>query len=337
MTDLDIQIDVPDDDDLGSPVRVLNGSWVPPWLKAVAVLIVGALLALGIAAFLLGRSRAEEPPALVPPTVQSTELASAATSPSIEASLVAVQQWQAFAETGDLSALEGFDPDGPQYRLLAQSSVPSDSGELEFAARNLTESVDGVMTTVSLDMVVSGPNGQEVYPYDFVYLDGLQQVWTVIDRRSPGTAALPPAADMIEAAKQSWRLFTSSMSIGDGEGVIDVVSADTATLADQILAAEPGSGDPALVEVELYDLLVERSRQATAETPGEVVIAMLDAGQRQTLVVGELTSWTQTDPDKIIASLEVAGEPVAVVPFVATTEGWQFDLVAAMNTSGGSR
>ncbi len=339
MTDLDIQIDVPDDDDLGSPVRVLNGSWVPPWLKAVAVLIVGALLALGIGAFLLGRSRAEEAPTLVPPTVRSTELASVATSPTIESSMQAVQQWETYTQTGDLSALDGsFDPNGPQYTLLAQNAPGPDTAELDFAARNLTEVTEGVVTTVSMDLVVSGPEGQEVYPYDFVYLDGRSEVWTVVDRRAPGTAALPPASEMIESAKQTWRLFTSSMSIGDGQGVIDVVSADTVALAERLSGdgTETASDEAVLIDGELFDLLAERSRRASAETPGDVAIAMLDAGQRQTLVVGELTSWTQTDPDRIIASLEVAGEPVAIVPFVATTEGWDFDLVGALNTSGGS-
>ncbi len=237
----------------------------------------------------------------------------------------------------------GFDAVGPiskhfQYTLFAQNVPDANAPELDFAARNLTEVTEGVVTTVSMDLVVSGPEGQEVYPYDFVYLDGRSDVWTVVDRRAPGTAALPPAADMIESAKQTWRLFTSSMSIGDGQGVIDVVSADTVTLAERLSGEGEGAdaGEAALIDGELFDLLAERARRASAQTPGDVAIAMLDAGQRQTLVVGELTSWTQTDPDRIIASLEVAGEPVAIVPFVATTEGWDFDLVGALNTSGGS-
>ncbi|MDH3681930.1 MAG: hypothetical protein OEV40_18480 [Acidimicrobiia bacterium] len=342
MADLDIQIDVPDDDDLNSPVRVLNGSWVPPWLKAVVVLLAGALLALGIGAFLLGRSQAaDDAEVLVPPTVRTTPLASAAASPNIEISLEAVEDWEAFAQTGDLASVErSFDTNGPQYALFAQASNGESTPELDFAARNLTESTEGVVTTVSLDLVVSSPDGEEIFPYDFVYLDGRQQVWTVVDRRAPGSAALPPAAEMIDSARQNWALFTSSLSVGDGDGVMEVVSSETATLADQVAAALGGATIPdderVIDDPDLFDLLVDRAGSVPTDGPGEIVIALLDAGQRQALVVGELSSWTQTDPDRIIASLEVAGQPVAIVPFLASAEGWTFDLAGALNTSGGS-
>lgn len=342
MTDLDIQIDVPDDDDLNSPVRVLNGSWVPPWVKAIAVLLAGALFALAIGAFLLGRSRADESDVLVPPTVATTPLSSAVASPSIDSALGAVQDWENFVSTGDLDEVTGsFDPDGPQYALFMQSVGTMSTGQLDFAARNLSETTDGVVTTVSMDLVISGPDGQEVLPYDFVYLDGRPEVWTVVDRRSPGTAAIPPAAEMIDSAKQNWSLFTSSMAEGDGSGVADAVSADSLVLADQIARAADGGSVPAeerlVTDAALFDLLVDRAARSTADEPGEVVIAVLDENQREALITGDLTAWTQTDPDRIIASLQVTGDPVALVPFAASAEGWTFDLVEAMNTSGGSR
>lgn len=341
MTDLDIQIDVPDDDDLDAPVRVLNGSWVPPWLKAAIVFLIGALLLLGIAAYLFGRSNVEPAEVLIPPAVETTPLASAADSPNIAMSLEAVEAWQTFARTGDLAAVESsYDPNGPQFALFRQAEADSPDPDLDFAARNLTETTEGVVTTVSMDLVVSGAEGQEIYPYDFVYLDGRPEVWTVVDRRSPGTAALPPASDMIGSARANWTAFTSALAIGDGQAVEGLVSADSLALAEQlrneVAGVEAPTEDRLVADEELFQVLVERTRVLTTRETGEVVIGVLDTDQRQALVVGELTSWTQTDPDRIIASLEVAGDPVAVVPFVATAEGWAFDLVGALNMSGGA-
>ncbi len=341
MTDLDIQIDVPDDDDLDSPVRVLNGSWVPPWLKAAIALLVGALLVLGIAAYLLGRSNTEPAEVLIPPAVETTPLASAADSPNIAMSLEAVEDWQTFARTGDLTAVEGsYDPNGPQYALFRRVREGTADPDLDLSARNLTESTEGVVTTVSMDLVVSGAESQEIYPYDFVYLDGRPEVWTVVDRRAPGTAALPPASDMIASARDNWSAFTSALAVGDGETVEGLVSADSVALAEQLREAVAGVEVPTeerlVVDDDLYQVLLDRTGVLSTRETGDIVIGVLDTDQRQALVVGELTSWTQTDPDRIIASLEVAGEPVAVVPFVATAEGWAFDLVGALNTSGGA-
>jgi hypothetical protein len=161
MTDLDIQIDVPDDDDLNSPVRVVNGSWFPPWFKAVAVLILGALAAIVIAAFLIGRSRVKDDDLVVPPASPTAPIASAAASPAIDSSLEAVQAWEAFAQTGDLTAVRPFfDPTGPQYALFATAADQRGSDgtgptptaatdRLGFSARNLAESKSGNLTTVS--------------------------------------------------------------------------------------------------------------------------------------------------------------------------------------------
>lgn len=337
MTDLDIQIDVPDDDDLDSSVRVLNGDSIPPWLKAAAVLILGGLAAITIGAFLLGRSSDEVDP-VTAPTVVTTPIASATASPAIENSLEAVQTWEAFARTGELAGVdETFDPAGPQYAMFRELGAPGGSSEVDFAARNLTEVNDGDVTTVSMELLVSGPTGQESYPFDMIYLGDSPRVWTVIDRRAPGTVALPPSSGDIEAARRSWAGFTSSMSVGDGAAVTEVVSADSRVLAEQVTAAAAGADVDGIVldDRQLFDLLVARVQRASVAEPGQAIVALLDEDQRQALLFGELTSWTQVGTGRMVASLEVAGQPVATVPFVAVAEGWAFDLKAALEAGGG--
>lgn len=337
MTDLDIQIDVPDDDDLDSSVRVLSGDSIPPWLKAAAVLILGGLAAITIGAFLLGRSRDEVDPTAAP-TVVTTPIASATASPAIENSLEAVQTWEAFARTGELAGVdETFDPAGPQYAMFREVGAPGGSSEVDFAARNLSETGNGEVTTVSMDLVVSGPTGQEIYPFDMIYLADSPRVWTVIDRRAPGTVALPPSSANIEAARQSWSRFTSSMSVGDGVAVSEVVSADSRVLAEQVTAAASGADvdNTVLEDPQLFDLLVSRVQRASVDDPGQAMVALLDQNQREALLIGELASWTQVGSERMVASLEVAGQPVATVPFVAVAEGWVFDLKAALEASGG--
>lgn len=339
MTDLDIQIDVPDDDDLDSSVRVLNGDAIPPWLKATAVVVLGGLAALTIGAFLLGRSREESAP-VTTPTVAVTPLASAAASPAMENSLEAIETWEAYARSGNLAGLDAtFDPAGPQYATFREAAFTGGSTDVDFAARNLSEStVDGV-TTVSMDLVVSGVAGSEVYPFDLVYLEEGSRVWTVIDRRNPGVVALPPSPDVIEAARRSWAVFTDATSRGDGVLVTTAVSEDSRFLAEQVAAAAAGANDdvegPTLVDAGLFQLLVSRVRQSSADAPGDALIALLDENQRQALLIGQLTAWTQVGPESIVASLEVAGQPVAQVPFVAAAEGWTFDLKGALEASGG--
>ena len=69
----------------------------------------------------------------------------------------------------------------------------------------------------------------------------------------------------------------------------------------------------------------------------QALIAILDEDQREALLTGELTSWTQTGNGRIIASLELAGQPITTVPFVASDDGWSFDLKGALESSGGSQ
>ena len=339
MSDLDIQIDVPDDDDLGSPVRVLGGDTIPPWLKAVAVLILGALAAVMVGAFLLGRSRGAEEPA-APTQLSSSVVDSAAvSSEAIERSQEAVDAWADFVRTGDLDTVAAaFDPEGPQYALFSDTVADPRPEDVTFSGRNLTEATDGDMTTVSMDLVVAGPDGENVYPYDFVFLGDRDRVWTVIDRRAPGNAALPPTPDAVASASQAWSLYTSSVSLGDGAGAAEVVSAESLQLAEQVAAATAGEEVPEpLLADELFDVLVRRVSQTSARNPEETLVAVLDPEQREALVIGELTMWTMVGDGRIEASLEVAGQPVAVVPFVATGDGWVFDLKGALESSGGQR
>ena len=339
MTDLDIQIDDPDDDEPDAAVRVLSGGIIPPWLKVAGLIVLGGMVALIAGAFLLGRIRTDEEP-LITPTVATTPLASAEASPAIEHALDAVDAWERFAREGDLGIVAGtFDEDGPQFAMF-EDSPPDPDGptSVDFTARNLSEQRDQETTTVSMDLVVVTDGLAQTYPYDFVYLDDSDLVWTVIDRRAPGTTALPPPADAIAGAQASWETFTAAMSIGDGRGALDVVSADSQILADQVASAAAGQvvDQPLIDDPELFDLLVARVERAAAADSGEAMIAMLDPDQRQTLVIGDLTSWTQVDENQLIATLELSGQEVATVPFLATAEGWTFDLRQALASSGGA-
>jgi len=346
MTDLDIQIDVPDDDGLNSPVRVLGGNnWLPSWFKAVLVILLGALATIMLGAYLLGRSRAAgngDEGATTEPSV-STTIGSAAASPTVDASLEAVSAWEGFARSGDLDSVRPwFDDAGPQFALFSQSAgggAPAGPEAVTFEPRNPVETRADGLTTVSMDLVVTGPQGQDVYPYDFVYRGESLKVWTVVDRRAPGTVALPPPQAVVDSAAQNWGRFTSALAIGDARGASEVVSEPTRILVDQVTAAaSSGSGPPAdgpITDPALFEQLVSRVRAADAASPDNALLALLNADQRRALATGQLASWTQVDADRVVASLIVDGKPTAIVPFRATAEGWMFDLVGALETSNG--
>ncbi|MEM7337678.1 MAG: hypothetical protein AAF467_03455 [Actinomycetota bacterium] len=337
MTDLDIQIDVPDDDDLSSNVRVLGGDAIPPWLKAAAVLLIGGLLVLFIAAFLLGRSQGTDDP--VAETTSSTEettpIESAPASAAVERTLEAVSNWETFARTGEIGPVsEAFDPEGPQHAMLAASSIPPDP-EAEFTARNLFESRDGNLTTVSMDLVVSGSGGRVTYPYDMVFIDAPERVWTVTDRRSPGTVALPPPLAVVVSAEENWSLFTSSMQIGDDAGVLDVVSQPSVMLGDRIAAAATSATDTTDSDA-TFAVLVDRARASNAQNAGDALIAAFDLDQRQTMLNGTLSGWTLVDEDRVVATLTVADNAVTTVPFVPAGDAWVVDLADALQADGGT-
>ncbi len=345
MTDLDIQIDVPDDDGLKSPVRVLGGNnWLPPWFKAVLVILLGTLATLMLGAYLLGRSRAagNGDEGATDPSV-STTIGSAASSPTVDASLAAVSAWEGFARSADLDAVRPwFDDAGPQFVLFSQSAAagaPAGGEGVTFEPRNPVETKADGLTTVSMELVVTGPQGQDVYPYDLVYRGDSLKVWTVVDRRAPGTVALPPPQAVVDSAAQNWGRFTSALAIGDAKGASAVVSEPTRVLVDQVTAAaRSGGGPPAdgpITDPALFDQLVARVKAADAASPDNALLALLNADQRRALVTGQLAAWTQVDADRVVASLIVDGKPAAIVPFRATAEGWMFDLVGALETSNG--
>ncbi|MEZ5407260.1 MAG: hypothetical protein R2761_04490 [Acidimicrobiales bacterium] len=344
MTDLDIQIDVPDDDGLNSPVRVLGGNnWLPPWFKAVVVILLGTLATIMLGAYLLGRSRAagNGDEGATDPSV-STTIGSAAASPTIDASLAAVSAWETFARSGDLDSVRPwFDEAGPQFALFRQSAAAGAAGtdDITFEPRNPVETEADGLTTVSMELAVTGPQGQDVYLYDFVYRGESLKAWTVVDRRAPGTVALPPSQAVIDSATQNWGRFTSALAIGDAKGASAVVSEPTRLLVDQVTtAARTGGGAPAdgpITDPALFEQLVARVRAADAASPDNALLALLNADQRRALVTGQLASWTQVDADRVVASLIVDGKPTAIVPFRATAEGWMFDLVGALETSNG--
>ncbi|MDH4074387.1 MAG: hypothetical protein OEY41_11410 [Acidimicrobiia bacterium] len=344
MTDLDIQIDVPDDDGLNSPVRVLGGNnWLPPWFKAVVVILLGTLATIMLGAYLLGRSRAASngDEGATDPSV-STTIGSAASSPTIDASLAAVLAWEGFARSGDLDTIRPwFDEAGPQFALFAQSATAGTPGadDITFEPRNPVETEADGLTTVSMELAVTGPQGQDVYLYDFVYRGESLKVWTVVDRRAPGTVALPPPQAVVDSATRNWDRFTSALAIGDAKGASTVVSEPTRVLVDQLTAAaRTGGGAPAdgpITDPSLFEQLVSRVKAADAASPDNALLALLNADQRRALVTGKLASWTQVDADRVVASLIVDGKPTAIVPFRATAEGWMFDLVEALETSNG--
>lgn len=338
MSDLDIQIDVPDDDDLDSSVRVLSGDIIPPWLKAAAVLILGGLAALMIAAFLLGRTSDPTPePLTSSTTVPTTAVDGPTAMPATEQALSAVDAWADYARTGDLAPLGGtFDPAGPQYAMFEANVADAPADDITFAAGNVSESTDAQgVTTVSLDLAVTGEGGTQTYPYDFVFLNGSDRVWTVIDRRSPGEVALPPTPVVEASARQAWSLFVSSVAIDDGQGASEVVSDDSIALATQVGQAAAGEtiAEP-LVAPGVFEILVDRAQLRNATEPGPALVAMLDPDQREAIAIGGLTSWTMVDDDRVVATLEVAGQAVASVPFVAVAEGWAFDLKGALESTG---
>ncbi len=344
MTDLDIQIDVPDDDGLNTPVHDPDNGWLPPWFKAAALLVVGALAAIMIGGYLIGRAQRESPDG----TTSSSErpLASAAASPAIDRSLGAVRAWGTFAQSGNLADVKGwFDETGPQYQLFQASAKAPAAGsadKLQFVARNPAETKTDTLTTVSMDLLVTSARGQETFPYDFVFRNGSDKVWTVVDRRSPGSVALPPDGAAVTTASQNWALFTNALAINDGPGAAGLVSEPTRQLANQILAAlgKPASatvadpGEP-LNDGKLFAQLVTRARAAGAKGAGEVIISLLDTNQRRALVTGQLGTWTQVDANRVVATLAVEGQPTATVPFVSTGQGWAFDLVGALKASKG--
>jgi len=294
MTDLDIDIDIPDDDDLHAPPPVLdNGDNPSIWPKLAAGV---AIVVAAIGGYGYFTSPDPEPAATPPPATEPTPLPSAPTTtavpdPAVTQMLAAVAAWERFATTGALAEVVGsFDSEGPQYALFTdQADTRSEPGSLRFTAAEAGIVRGDGLVTVSTDLTVTASDGAVTeYPYDFVFLDDSTAVWTVVDRRAPGSPALPPPPQTVLAVEQSWTALTDALGAGDLTTAATLVSAT--------------GDDPAPVFTET---------QLTA------------------IMNGRLHTWTQINPSQVIASLEVDGTDIATVPFTLEGDRWLFDYSAA--------
>lgn len=299
MTDLDIDIDIPDDDDLHAPPPVLdNGDNPPMWpkLAAVAALVIAAIVGHGYLT-----SPDPEPAATPPPATEPTPAATAPTAaplpePETTQMLAAVDAWERFAATGDLAAVaDTFDGEGPQHALFTdQAGQGADPVPLRFEAAETGIVRSDDLVTVSTDLTVTAPNGQAtVYPYDFVFLGDSPAVWTVIDRRAPGTPALPPSPQIVDAAERTWTAIADAVRGGD------LATAATFVTDGDMNGVDAGS-EPVFTET-----------------------------QQAAIADGRLHTWTQISPTQVIASLDVDGIDVATVPFTLDGDQWLFDHAIA--------
>lgn len=298
MTDLDIDIDIPDDDDLHAPPPVLdNGDNPPVWPKlAAAALVIAAIAGYGYLS-----SPDPEPSAAPPPATESTPATTAPTTaplpdPETTQMLAAVDAWERFAATGDLAAVaDSFDGEGPQHALFSeQADQGADPVPLRFEAAEtgITRSDD--LVTVSTELTVTAPDGQAtVYPYDFVFLGDSTAVWTVIDRRAPGTPTLPPSPQIVSAAERTWTAIADAIRSGD-----------LATAATFV--TDGGMNDSDAVSEPVFT-----------------------GTQQAAIADGRLHTWTQISPTQVIASLDVDGIEVATVPFALDGDQWLFDHATA--------
>ncbi len=294
MTDLDIDIDIPDDNGLDAPPPVLDrGDRATLWprLAAGATVVV-----LAIAAYGYHTSPEPEPTATPEPAVTATATTAAPTTtpapgPEVTRTLDAVAAWERFARTGDLVDLAtAFDPNGPQYTLfVGQATAWAATDTPAFHAANISVRHGEDQVRVSTDLTVTRPDGATVvYPYDFVYLRDTTAVWTVVDRRTPDTPALPPPADVIDAAQQAWAALGAALA-SDGTNAIAGLVSTT-------------GGPPTFSQT-----------------------------QTDAITTGRLHTWTQTGPNQVIPTLALDGVDVSTVAFTAVADLWLFDLDATTN------
>ena len=359
MNDLDVEIDVPDDEDLGVTRRGRDLQLFPAWLRASLVALLVLFGAVLLASFALGRLQDSESREVANdpsgPTIDdepieqsdpdedvSSEVGNP--SPAISAATAAVTAWEGFARTGSVSELgDTFDQTGPQYGLFQDVSGTGEAA-VDFEPTKMTEHQSQDVTTVSMELVVSTAGTQRVYAYDFVFRDGQAGVWTVLDRESPGSVAFPPSPAVISNAEATWSNFVNAVAGNDSVAVESTVTTSTIALAQHLLEVSSGAaiegddGDdpnPALdgIDPALVSSLAGRVSQANPADPAGAVLSLLDDRQAQAIANGTLIGWTQTGPTTMVAWLEQDGTRVTVVPFRLRNDQWRFDLQSALGAA----
>jgi len=341
MNQYDVEIEVPDDDDLGPEFRTADNSWAPVWIKPLLAAMILAVLVLMVGAYLAGRGgsdRQDHDGSQASSSAPSTPDDPTVAGPDLEADSLsvktteAVHAWAQFARTGDSAELENhFDPNGPQFGELMASNEPT---EVTFLPIDLSQTTraDG-STVVSLTMIVVDAEGETRYPYDFVYRAGSPLVWTVVDRRVDEDEASPPSGESIQSAIQSWDDMVEAIQADDHERVSSLVSPSTRDLANEILGAIGATSTPQsnLVDDQaVFRALVDSAESEGLDSPDSVVSFLVGGGRSSQLAQGTLAQWTEASNDVVVATLWVQDEPVATVPFTKSEGSWLFDFVAAL-------
>ena len=305
MTDLDIEIEIPGEDEpeAGPPVYSRQGS-DPPWRRIGATIAVAAI-ALASYGYLQSDPQPEPAAESAPTTAPATAPPPPTEQPlayEIEQTLAAVEAWERFANTHDPNVLhDAFDPEGPQAQLLQSMADSTPNPGWAMALRDPAVGPEDGYIAVSGTLLVTDPNGATAsHAYDFVYLDSNPTVvWTVTDRANPQAAVLPPTPADIAAATQVWEAMLESLA--NERADLDLFVTDqTAALFDS--------------SEELGSYLRGRSN-----------------------LTGRLAGWTETGTDTITAVLATAdGDVVASVPFRRIDDEWLLDLEGAINTGGTS-
>ena len=344
MEDLDIHIDTGEDPELDAAPPVLDsGDRASLWPKLAAL---AAVLLLAAAVYGMYRGTGEEPSAdPVPPEAATPTSAPSSEAPTttvpdeITSAIAAVDAWETFSSTGDLADMNAtFDPAGPQYALFVDQANRIDSGSAwRFELTDVTYAHEDDVLTVSTDLVVTGPGDQRAtYPYDFIFLAGSEKVWTVVDRRSPAEAVMPPSPDVVQAATDTWRMITATGGATRPPGADEWLTSNSITLLAQVIA---GTSEPAGPLTDPDDVLVELTGWADQnglDNPTDIVVRILSDTGLDTVEADQLTGWAQPGHDRVLAIVAQDDRPV-VIPFELEDGRWKLDLVSALALEGTTR
>ena len=336
MSQYDVEIDIPDDDNLGSDYGSADSAWAPNWVKPLLLMMLIAVLVLMLVAFVAGRKNSSSTPDANGVDDGAGTDNSVAPDPQAENGLIearaveAIRAWEGAARTGNTDGLDQyFDPEGPQYEAIANNLEPTEVAFL--AIEPLVSTTDNDAIVVSLTMVVVDAAGESRYLYDLVYREGSNLVWTVVDRGEAPESSHPPEIHVVESATRSWNQLVEAIDNNDSEQALASVSGSTRQLAEQIFDALTSSETTsALIGDAMFSEIVERVRLIEPDHAGDIVIYLVGDGRVDQFSKGSLVSWTTGIEDLLVAQLDVEGEVVTSVPFSETDGDWSFDLVAAM-------